>query len=92
MKTGRELESGGREVTNLGTIDLFAIIDPYNHRDCALYGLKKEELMEKKQLAESLNSAINIDKREPLYSGLEAVRIIEGMSKTKIGIAKLKNF
>ena len=79
------IDQNSERVIEPGTVDVFAIKDPYEHETCALYRLNRKELDEKisNKLKEPLNSAVGIDKRNPLYKGREAVGVLDGLAKSR---------
>jgi hypothetical protein len=72
-------------VIDMGTVDVFGIIDPYEYNSCALYRLRRQELIEAKRRFEKqpLNCWVSLDNQELLYRGEEAVAVIEGLAKSR---------
>ena len=68
-------------VTDLGTVDVLGIIDPYEYDSCALYRLKRRELIDAKGRFEKqpLNCWVSLDNQKPLYTGREAVGVVRGL-------------
>ncbi len=74
-------------VTDMGTVDVLGVKDPYDYETCKLYRLERRELIEKRErfVSEPLNCSVNLDHKKSLYSGNQAVEVLKAYAKTLKG-------
>lgn len=80
IKTGpKNPETGGFPVTDMGTVEVFGIVDPYDYDSCALYRLDARELLDANQrkVSEPLNSVVTLEHKTALYKGRQAVEVLK---------------